>query len=197
MLIPPSQIAWLATLRANLSARDARVLVARRTRVRIWGAVTGGGTLGMGSQWPGLGMLASMLTVREESEITVSGAFRFLSGCHVGLARRAQLTLGSGYMSNEGRITCEHSISIGHDVAIGPRVSIRDEDGHEVIGRPRSGPIVIGNHVWIGEGARVLKGVTIGDGVVVAAGSVVTSDLPEGSLCAGMPCRPIRPVEWR
>jgi acetyltransferase-like isoleucine patch superfamily enzyme len=197
VLIPPSQIAWVATLRANLAAKDARILVARRTRIRIKGNVAGGGTLGIGSQWAGLSMLETMFTVRPESELQISGAFRFLSGCHIGLARGAKLTLGSGYMSNEGRISCEHSIIIGNDVAIGPRVSIRDDDGHGLVGSPRFGPIVIGNHVWLGEGVRVLKGVTIGDGVIVAAGSVVTRDLPAGNLCAGTPCRPLRAAEWR
>jgi acetyltransferase-like isoleucine patch superfamily enzyme len=196
MLIPASQIAWLATLRANLSARKVRILVARRARVRIQGKITGLGTLGIGSQWAGLGMLETVFTVRQDSELDVAGAFRFLSGCHVGLGRGARLKLGSGYVSNEGRISCDHSITIGDDVAIGPRVSIRDDDGHELAGSLRYAPIVIGNHVWIGEGVRILKGVTIGDGVIIAAGSIVTRDLPAGRLCAGTPCRPIRPAEW-
>lgn len=53
-------------------------------------------------------------------------------------------------------------------------------------------PIRVGNNVWIGGGVRVLPGVTIGDNCVIGAGSVVTKDIPAGSLAAGNPCRVIR-----
>lgn len=53
-------------------------------------------------------------------------------------------------------------------------------------------PITIGNNVWIGGGAIVLPGVTIGDDAVVAAGSVVTRDVAAGTLAAGNPARPVR-----
>jgi len=52
--------------------------------------------------------------------------------------------------------------------------------------------VIIGNDVWLGAGAVVLPGVAIGDGVVVAAGSVVTRDLPSHTLCAGIPAVVIR-----
>ena len=56
----------------------------------------------------------------------------------------------------------------------------------------------IGNHVWIGENSMVLKGVTIGDGVVIAASSVVTRDIPPHSLVAGIPAKVIREnIEWK
>ena len=53
--------------------------------------------------------------------------------------------------------------------------------------------IVIENDVWIGMNCTVLPGVTIGEGAVVGAGSVVTGDLPPYTICYGTPCRPIRP----
>lgn len=56
-------------------------------------------------------------------------------------------------------------------------------------GRP---PTVIGNDVWIGAGATILRGVTVGDGAVVAAGSVVTRDVAPYSIVGGVPARPIR-----
>lgn len=55
-------------------------------------------------------------------------------------------------------------------------------------------PIKIGNGCWLGGGAIVLPGVTIGDGSVIGAGSVVTKDIPENSLAAGNPCRVIRKI---
>lgn len=50
-------------------------------------------------------------------------------------------------------------------------------------------PINIGNHVWIGLRAIILKGVTIGDGAVIAAGAVVTNNVPANSVVAGVPAR--------
>ncbi len=54
------------------------------------------------------------------------------------------------------------------------------------------GPIVIGNDVWIATNAVVLSGVTIGDGAVVAAGAIVTRDVPPYTIMAGVPARPVR-----
>lgn len=56
-----------------------------------------------------------------------------------------------------------------------------------------SAPIVVGARAWIAARAIVQMGVTIGEGCVVGAGSVVTRDMPAWTVCAGAPCRPIRP----
>ena len=58
----------------------------------------------------------------------------------------------------------------------------------------RSHRVVLGNDVWIGHGAVVLPGVTIGDGCVIGAGSVVTRDVPANCVAAGVPCKVIRPI---
>lgn len=58
-------------------------------------------------------------------------------------------------------------------------------------------PIVIGNHCWIGTGAMVLQGVKIGDGAVVAAGAVVTKDVPSNEVWGGVPARFIRTRKGR
>lgn len=55
-------------------------------------------------------------------------------------------------------------------------------------------PVQIGNKVWIGTGAIILKGVTIGDGAVVAAGSIVTRDVATNAVVAGNPAREIRSI---
>ena len=60
-----------------------------------------------------------------------------------------------------------------------------------------SSPIKIGNHVWIGMDAKILSGVTIGDGAIIAAGAVVTKDVPAYSLAAGCPAKVVREnVVW-
>jgi acetyltransferase-like isoleucine patch superfamily enzyme len=83
-------------------------------------------------------------------------------------------------------------------VAIGPDVFIRDSDSHLISGSDRSAtePIRIGDRVWIGARAVILKGVTIGDGAIVAAGAVVTRDVEAGTLVAGVPAKYVRHATW-
>jgi sugar fermentation stimulation protein A len=90
-------------------------------------------------------------------------------------------------------------LTIGDDVMIGPNVSLITA-GHPLdpatrrrvtIGRP----IVIERNVWIAAGAIVIGGVTVGEDSVVAAGSVVTRDVPPGVLVAGNPARVVRSLE--
>jgi acetyltransferase-like isoleucine patch superfamily enzyme len=89
-------------------------------------------------------------------------------------------------------------IEIGDDVMIGPRVSLITS-GHPVDPTQRrrqivAAPIVIRRNVWLGAGAIVLQGVTVGEDSVVAAGAVVTRDVPPGALVAGVPARVLRRI---
>lgn len=84
-------------------------------------------------------------------------------------------------------------IKIGNNVRCGANTLITDSDWH--LDDPRSGnpsDVIIGDNVWIGEGAKVLKGVTIGRNSVIGAGSVVTKNIPEDVVVAGNPCKIIR-----
>ena len=73
-----------------------------------------------------------------------------------------------------------------------------DRDYHKInADSENTSPVNIGNHCWIGCNSIVLKGVSIGDGAVVAAGSVVTKDVPPGALIGGNPAKIIREnVYW-
>ena len=89
-------------------------------------------------------------------------------------------------------------IDIGDDVMIGPNVSLITS-GHPVEPSQRHAfvtakPIVIERNVWIAAGATVIGGVTIGENSVVAAGSMVTRDVPPNSLVGGNPARVIRAI---
>jgi len=90
-------------------------------------------------------------------------------------------------------------ISIGDDVMIGPNVSLITS-GHPVSPTERydyvlAEPIVIGRNVWIAAGATIIGGVTVGENSVVAAGAVVTKDVPANSLVGGNPATVIRSLD--
>jgi acetyltransferase-like isoleucine patch superfamily enzyme len=87
---------------------------------------------------------------------------------------------------------CDQAITLGADCAISWDVQFIDSDQHQIEGGPGAAEIHVGDHVWIGQRALILKGVKIGDGAVVAAGSIVTHDVPAHSLVAGVPARVIR-----
>ena len=96
---------------------------------------------------------------------------------------------------------------IGDNVMFGPRVTVATpmhpfvaeeraintyEDGEHDWEYAR--PVKIGNDVWVASSVTICGGVTIGSDTVIAAGSVVTRDIPAGVLAAGVPCKPIRPI---
>jgi len=89
-------------------------------------------------------------------------------------------------------------IDIGDDVMIGPNVSIITSSHPLEPSQRRScviaKPVVIHRNVWIAAGATIIGGVTIGENSVVAAGSVVTRDVPPNCLAGGNPARIIRPI---
>ncbi len=102
------------------------------------------------------------------------------------------------FINRRSEIVCKQLVKIGRDCAISWDVCITDTDIHALEGAETTKPTVIGDRVWIGNKAVVLKGVTIGDGAVVAAGSVVSKDVPANTLVAGVPAKPIRNnVRWR
>lgn len=160
--------------------------------------VAGEGKLELGCKWEGLRYFPSEFKMAERARITVDGHFYILTGCHVAVNEGATLNLGSGYINNNATIDCFDSITIGHGVAISSGVTIRDSDNHAINGNTRiSAPIFIEDHVWIGLNATILKGVRIGQGAVVAAGAVVTADVPENSLVGGVPAKVIKQdIAW-
>lgn len=109
------------------------------------------------------------------------------------------------------------NIKIGKDVFVNSGCSFQDQGGvtlgdgclvgHNVVfatldhdkrpgrrGDMTAAPIVVGKDVWIGAHATILKGVTIGDGAIVAAGAVVTRDVPPNTIAAGVPARVVKTI---
>lgn len=114
------------------------------------------------------------------------------------------ITVGENFLANNNCTMLDVApITIGDDVLIAPNVGIYTA-GHALDPEMRrdhklefGAPIVIGNNVWLGANSTILPGVTIGDHVVIGAGSVVTKDIPANSLAAGNPCRIIRKFNER
>lgn len=91
-------------------------------------------------------------------------------------------------------------VEIGANVVCGPKVQIYTAThplaAEERIRGPEfAKPVRIGNNVWLGGGAIICPGVSIGDNTTIAAGSVVTKDVPADVLAGGNPCRVIRKLE--
>lgn len=115
----------------------------------------------------------------------------------------ARLVIGRGFGMTGGTICAEESITIGDDVWVGANCVITDTDFHPLdlaarLARPLDGataPVIIEDGVFIGMNSLVLKGVTIGAGSVIGAGSIVTRSLPPSVIAAGNPARPIRPLD--
>jgi acetyltransferase-like isoleucine patch superfamily enzyme len=109
--------------------------------------------------------------------------------CAGGPGKVARLKIGKRCsIGDRTEIHCGESVAIGDRVIIAWDCNILDRDYHSVDAtQERTAPVSIGNDVWIGCRSIVLKGVNIGDGAVVAAGSVVTKDVPAHTLVAGNP----------
>ena len=115
------------------------------------------------------------------------------------------------YIGDDCLLSCSNRIEIGSYTLLAHNVEIFDNNSHpvnwnerlsdwqarmdgdgEIKGSVPNAPVVIGEHVWIGAHTLIFKGVTIGDKSVVAAGSIVTHDIPNGVLVAGNPARVVR-----
>lgn len=162
--------------------------------------VQGHGTLLIGLKWPAHCFYKTLFTVWDHASLIIGGNFTFYTGCRVVVDEGAKLELGSGYMNSNSSIACFKNIKIGHNAAIADNVIIRDSDNHCILDdrHIESKPIVIGDHVWIGTNVIILKGVTIGDGAIIAAGAVVNKDIPPKTLAVGVPAKVIKEnVEWK
>lgn len=130
--------------------------------------------------------------------------FRY-SADHVGYARKIGVRVGSNC-----KLLCNvrqcfgnepYLITIGDHVEVCDSVRFMPHDGGAWIYRATNpncalyGPIKVGSNVFIGINTIVLPGVTIGDNVVIGAGSVVTRDLPSDGVYAGVPARLINPIQ--
>lgn len=164
--------------------------------------LTGNGRLHLGTNWEHLPYAETFLYLGDDAQLEVSGDIELLTGARVTINPGARLSLGSGMFNNDLTLDCFEAITIGHNVVLSKQVIIRDSDNHQIISsaqdrQPVSEPVYIEDNVWVGIRSTILKGVRIGKGSVVAAGSVVVSDVPPGCLVGGVPARVIKEgISW-
>lgn len=122
----------------------------------------------------------------------------------------AIVTIGDRTFIGASDIVCASRVTIGDDVLISWGCTIVDHNSHSLVWEERKddvinwmagrkdwqnvkvSPVKIGNKAWIGFNSIILKGVSIGEGAIVAAGSVVTKDVPPFTVVAGNPARIVR-----
>lgn len=157
-----------------------------------------GSRLYINKSWTRKNPFYSHLTMGENAKIIVNGVFSFYPDTKIGIHSNAVLEIGNGYINSNATITVRKNIKIGNNVIIGPNCTIRDTDDHLIDSNTEiCKEIEIQDNVWIGTNVIILKGVTIGEGSMVAAGSLVNKSIPIKSLVGGVPARIIRRnISW-
>ena len=132
--------------------------------------------------------------------LNVMGTFNVGADSYIRIWKDSKLIIKNGFFNEHVQLTVGNIVEIGDGCAIGRDVVIRSYNGHTIVSEDYNvaKSIIIGEHVWIGQGATILKGVKIGNGAIVAANAVVTRDVPLHSVVGGNPAKVIRDnVEWK
>lgn len=128
---------------------------------------------------------------------SIDCAGRIILNDHVMLFTKGQLKIGRRFVSNQyTRIVAHEKIEIGDNVTVGQMVTILDHD-HKYLFEGDdmkldgyvTAPTKIGNNVWIADKCTILKGVTIGDNVVIGANTLVNKDVPSNCVAGGVPVK--------
>jgi acetyltransferase-like isoleucine patch superfamily enzyme len=139
------------------------------------------------------------LMLGENVYLSGRSCFYFMSG----MPKTPEIIIGCGTFIGSGcTFSSARQIRVGEKCLISAGVRVHDNDGHpldpgrrnrnEPITQDEAVEVIIGNNVWIGAGAIILKGVTIGDDAVVGAMAVVTGDVPARAVLAGNPARVVK-----
>ncbi|MFZ5502753.1 MAG: acyltransferase [Pseudomonadota bacterium] len=161
----------------------------------------------------GEGSKVNFLRVVGKEKVTLEvGSLTIIEGSIFYDRSGAQVLIGDRTFIGISSIVCAEKIEIGNDVLISWGCTIVDHNSHATDWTSRKNdvvawgqgkkdwssvtikPVKISDRVWIGLNAIILKGVTIGEGAIVGAGSVVTKDVPPYTIVAGNPARIIREI---
>lgn len=150
------------------------------------------GVLNFGNKRNLKSKMETRLLIEENAKLIINGTRNILYNSDIQVFKDAELTFGEGACNSGLQIVCADKITIGSHTFIGRDVWIRDNNGgHHVIqtGYTDKAPITIGDYVWIGSNVQIMKGVTIGEGAIIAANSVVTTNVPARCLASGNPAQ--------
>ena len=131
--------------------------------------------------------LAVFLNLREQKLLNHPGSI----GKNIHLGKNVFINSGCRFQ-DQGGIYIGDNVLIGHNVVL---ATLNHNENPQKRGNLIPAPIKIGNDVWIGSNVTVTPGVTIGDNAIVAAGAVVTRDVEENTIVAGVPARYIRDIK--
>ncbi len=152
---------------------------------------------------PKMSMIGSACGIHifKGGKITCQG--RIIINDQVMLYAKGELQIGERFYTNRyTRIVAHERIQIGRNVTIGQMVTILDHDHDYVFDGPdmkldgyQTAPVMIGNNIWIGDKCTILKGVTIGDNVVIGANTLVHKDVPSNSVIGGVPFKILKQLK--
>lgn len=204
-LSPANIISWLGISclnRGGLLWGTLRLrLKCRLLGVRLGRNVTAHGPVGL-LRWPG-GRIAI------NDNVSIISSWRRATACALAFPTRlrvfgpgAAIEIGAGSQLSGSSITARSTlISIGRQVLLAPNCIIVDSDFHAPWpaekratepGLENDASVSIGDYAWIGMNSIILKGVHIGKGAIIGAGSVVTGDIPDNCMACGVPAKVIR-----
>lgn len=157
---------------------------------------------GRGVNIPKMSYIGSHSIVQGKKGGTIVANGKVRLDNHTELISYGKLTVGHNFVMNgHSRIIAHGDIQIGNQVVIARFVTILDhdhaftkneQDGSLVFDGYHTAPIRIGNNVWLGDKVSILKGVTIGDNVIIGANAVVTKDIPANCIAGGIPAKVIK-----
>lgn len=173
--------------------QNALIEMGRNSKLILNGPLKIGTTQVKGSK------IEARLRIGNNGIFKVENGLELFAGSFVRIMDNGELVIKSAVFNEGTQISCGAKIEIGEGCLFARDVVIRSDDVHtiNVPGYEPSKPIIIGNHVWAGQGSKIMKGVTIGNGSIVSANALVLKDVPERCIAAGLPAKVIKEnIEW-
>lgn len=204
-LTPGNVISWLS-LESMRVFGAAFGTLRLRLKAALFGIKLGKGVTAHGPvgllRWPG-----GVISIGDN--VSIISSWRRATACALAFPARlrvfgpgAAIEIGPGCELSGASITARSkTIKLGRDVMLAPNCIIVDSDFHAPWpsqgrktdpGLENDAEVIIGDNVWIGMNCIILKGVHIGNGAIIGAGSVVTRDVPANALACGAPARVVK-----
>lgn len=152
-------------------------------------------------------LLNSLIRIEGDDNEVVLKAKSYVSGAELWIEdTHCTITIGErSFVGHHTHLACtedESKLVIGNDCMLSSYVQVRTGDSHSILDLEgnrinKAKSVTIGNHCWLGEGSKVLKGVTIGEDVIVSTGSIVTKSFCNNLLLGGIPAKVLKEnVNW-